>query len=177
MTKRMIIGRDGETECIRQLEQRGWLVEVLNTHRPNTPNADLISEKAGLRRTIQVKASRKPKGYVTGGGVNPKIVAGGPIFNRVATVRACEFVIFLATENGDWRHFVVPVAQAEEVFRRNIESYFKTPRLDGGLKKQFGQADIFVGSGAFPHGRIVPDQRAELLHYENQWDLLEHRNG
>jgi hypothetical protein len=45
--------------------------------------------------------------------------------------------------------------------------------LDGRPRKHSGQADIFVGGGDFPHSRIVPDQRSDLLPFEGRWDLLE----
>ena len=173
MGNRGITGEIGEEECARQLESRGWVVTHLTRIRTNYPNADLEIEKGSFRRLIQVKSSRKARGYVTGGGVSPSVVAGGKIFNRATNYRLCDFVIFLATEHTRWRYFVVPCECAEIIFRRNIDAYFKSPRLDGRPRKHSGQADIFVGGGDFPHSRIVPDQRSDLLPFEGRWDLLE----
>jgi hypothetical protein len=166
-------GTVGEQECAWQLERLGWNVQRANLIRANFPNIDLFAEKGHLRRAIQVKSSKKERGYITGGGVNLHVVRGGSILNRAQLKEKCQFVIFLATEGGLWRHFVVPVDIAEGIFRRNIDSYFGRPKLNGGARKPNGQADIFVGTGPFAHGRIVPDQRQEVIPYENRWDLLE----
>jgi hypothetical protein len=171
VARQISIGFEGEAECARQLTDRGWRVTMLNSVRANNPNADLLIQNEQLKHLVQVKASRKTKGYVTGGSVNPKVVAGGPIFNRVKA-EFCDFVIFLATEVDVWRYFVVPVGEAETIFRKNIDAYWGSPRLDGRAKKHAGQTDIFVGRGLFPHARIVPDQRADLALFENRWDLL-----
>ena len=109
-------------ECACQLQMRGWSVTHMNDSRANVPNTDLMIQKDGVRRAIQVKCSRKPKGYVTGGSVNPKVLAGSAIFNRVLSEAACDYVVFLATENEAWRYFVVPVHQAEALFRKNIDA-------------------------------------------------------
>jgi hypothetical protein len=167
------IGLDGELECARQLSARGWIVTDLNTTQKNIPNVDLLIEKPTRRHAIQVKTSVKPKGYITGGSVNHKVVQGAPVFNRVPNILSCSFVIFLARQKEAWRFFVVPTADAEYLFRKNIDTYFGRPRLDGLAKKPTGQADIFIGEGIFPHSRIVPDQRAEILPYEARWELLE----
>ena len=165
------IGLEGELECARQLKARGWDVTLLNDLRVNNPNSDFLIRKDHVLHSVQVKTSRKPKGYITGGSVNPQITAGAPILNRVSAP-VCDFVIFLATENQCWRFFIVPISDAERIFRRNIEAYWGSSRLDGQPKKQSGQTDIFVGRTAFPHSRIVPDQRDEVLPYEDRWELL-----
>jgi Holliday junction resolvase len=167
------IGLDGELECARQLSARGWTVTDLNASQKNIPNVDLLIEKPARRHAIQVKTSIKPRGYITGGSVNHKVVHGAPIFNRVPEILSSSFVIFLARKNEIWRFFVVPIELAENLFRRNIDAYFGRPRLDGLAKQPTGQADIFIGEGVFPHSRIVPDQRAEILPYETRWELLE----
>ena len=166
------IGLEGELECARQLRARGWDVTLLNDLRVNNPNADLLIRKSHHLHSIQVKTSQKTKGYITGGSINHKVIAGEPVFNRVSAPK-CDFVIFLATEDQRWRYFITPISAAEKLFRRNIEAYWGTPRLDGQPKKQSGQADIFVGRTAFPHARIVPDQRDEILPFEDRWELLE----
>lgn len=173
MTKRNEIGLEGERECARQLELRGWDVVQLNNVHTNIPNVDLLISKQGRQCGIQVKSSRRPKGYITGGSVNPKVVSGAPIFNRVVGAPLCGYVILLASRDAAWRYFIMPAQSAEELFRKNINAYFGSPRLDGGVKSQSGQADIFVGDGTFPHARIVPDQRQEVLQFEDRWDLLE----
>ncbi|MEQ1801796.1 MAG: hypothetical protein ABL989_07740 [Gammaproteobacteria bacterium] len=155
------------------MEKRGWTVTQANDLRANYPNADLFVEKDGRRLALQVKTSRKERGYITGGGVSPRVVEGSPIFNRVSGAAHCDVVLFLARGPAGWRFFVAPVDVAEGIFRRNIEAYFKSPKLDGGVKKPNGQADIYVGPGPFPHGRTVPDQRSEVLPFENRWELLD----
>ena len=172
MGRQYAIGLEGELECGRQLELRGWSVTYLNELRVNHPNTDLLIQKGPLKHWIQVKASRKPKGYITGGSVNPKITAGSAIFNR-AQADPADFIIFLATEDRQWRHFIIPVSVAETIFRRNVDAYWGSPRLDGSPKRQSGQTDIFVGGGKFGHANIVPDQRSEIAPYESLWDLLE----
>jgi hypothetical protein len=170
---RTAIGLEGEEECTRQLAQQGWSVTQANSFRANFPNVDLFVVKDGRRLGLQVKTSRKPRGYITGGGVSPKVVEGGPIFNRKSGAERCDFVLFLARGPEGWRFFVVPTDVAEGIFRRNIDAYFKSPRLDGGVKKPTGQSDVYVGPDPFPHSRIVPDQRAEVFPFENRWDLLD----
>jgi hypothetical protein len=171
--RRSEIGLAGEHDCARQLELRGWTVNHFNAIRANYPNVDLLIEKDRRRLCVQVKTSKRVKGYITGGSVNPKVVNDGPIFNRVPGEHICDHVVFLASNENGWRYFVLPVRSAENLFRKNIDTYFKSPRLDGKPKSQSGQADIFVGGGHFPHARIVPDQRDEILPFENRWDILE----
>lgn len=145
----------------------------LNIAYKNIPNVDLRIEKSFQQHAIQVKTSAKPKGYITGGSVNQKVVSGAPIFNRVPRLLLCDFIIFLAQKSEAWRFFIVPTTKAEELFRKNIDAYFGRPRLDGLAKSPTGQADIFVGEGHFPHSRIVPDQRPEILPFEDRWEILD----
>jgi len=174
MMRRSQIGCAGEAECRKKLSELGWNVIDLNLlHGRQVSNADLQIEKGEIRHLIQVKTSFKRRGYITGGGVNAKIVDGSSIFNRDTGAENCDFVIFLSDGLVSWRYFIVPVTDAEAAFRRNISAYFLNPRLDGGARSPSGQSDIFVGSGSFPHSRIVPDQREEILPFEDRWDLLE----
>lgn len=167
------IGADGEDLCAHRLAQRGWIVINSNIQRLNTPNFDLCIERMGKRRFLQVKSSARERGYVTGGSVNPKVVSGARIFNRVSHSQFADFAIFISNLYIDPVFYILPIMKAEEIFRRNVDSYFKSPRLDGGQKSQFGQTDIFVGVDPFPHSRIVPDQRTELDVFRDAWDLLD----
>ena len=75
---------------------------------------------------------------------------------------------------GSFRFFIAPVQEAERWFRKNVDAYWLTPKLNSTKpKKPKGQCDIFVADGHFPHARIVPDQRAEVLPFENRWELLD----
>lgn len=171
--KRAEIGRKGEELCAQELERQGWTVEDLNASFVNVPNSDLKIRKPGIEHYIQVKSSARERGYITGGSVNKTVVDGGPIFNRRTDYTHADFVIFIACLETTARFFVMPVHDAENIFRKNINAYFLTPKLDGGMKKPTGQSDIFVGQGHFPHARIVPDQRPDVVAYEGRWDILE----
>ena len=171
--RRAEIGRAGEQLCARELEKRGWTVEDLNEISTNMPNSDLRIHKAGQSFSVQVKSSARDRGYITGGSVNKTVVSGGPIFNRRKEYPDADFVVFIANLETSPRFFIVPVNAAEAIFRTNIDAYFLSPKLDGGPKRPSGQSDIFVGAGHFPHARIVPDQRTEILPYEGRWDILE----
>ncbi len=166
------IGREGEKLCSIELERRGWVVEDMNQEMVNMPNSDLRIRRADKLLLVQVKSSAKERGYITGGSVNKTVVSGGAIFNRKTGYAEADFVIFVACLNSVPRFFILPVSEAETIFRKNISAYFLSPKLDGGTKKPTGQSDIFVGEGYFPHARIVPDQREEVLPCENQWGIL-----
>ena len=172
--RRAEIGQKGEALCAQELQQRGWQVEDLNEAVFNMPNSDLKISRPGLQHYIQVKSSARHRGYISGGSVNRTVVSGGPIFNRKDGYHRANFIIFISCLETRPRFFVMPVQDAEEIFRKNVSAYFLTPKLDGGVKKPTGQCDIFVGEGDFPHARIVPDQRPEVLPYEDRWDILEH---
>lgn len=163
------IGRDGEDYCTMRLKQLGWQVENINDIRMNAPNIDLKMERESVSLLVQVKASARERGYITGGSVNPKVVAGGPIFNRVSGSSKANFIIFVSALYSFPSCFIVPVCTAEEIFRKNIDAYFKSPKLNGGEKRHYGQADIYVGGDPFPHTRIVPDQRHEIAPYKEAW--------
>ena len=136
------------------------------------PNSDLRIEREGLSYFVQVKSSARERGYITGGSVNKTVVSGGPIFNRKIGYPIADFVLFIACLENTPRYFVIPTPAAEKIFRKNISAYFLSPKLDGGVKKPTGQCDIFVGIGQFPHSRIVPDQRDEVLRFESRWEPL-----
>ncbi len=170
---RSLTGKDGEERCAEQLEGLGWRVENLNFVKSNAPNVDLKISRGGTSRLVQVKASARERGYITGGAVNPKVVMGGEIFNRVRHEQKAEFVIFISKLYVDPTYFILPVAVAEVIFRRNIDAYFRSPKLDGGEKRPYGQTDIYVGEDPFPHYRIVPDQRSDVLPYKAAWNILE----
>jgi len=172
------VGVLGEALCASELKRRGWEVEDLNLTSANHPNSDVQITKGNVSHYLQIKTSAKVAsmnrgGYVTGGSVNPSLFSGSSIFNRSIRGPKCEFVIFISEVVTNPRYFVVPVEIAERMFRRNIDAYFLSPKLNGGMKSLRGQADIFVGSGDFPHARIVPDQRSEIIEYENRWAILE----
>lgn len=171
------VGSIGERLCISKLIKFGWTVEDLNFAKANHPNSDLKIAKGNISLYVQVKASAKMAsrgrgGDVTAGSVSPALFNGASIFNRSTKGPPCEFVVFLSEILAKPRYFVLPVDNAEKLFRRNIDFYFLSPKLNGGVKSLKGQADIFVGNGAFPHARIVPDQRAEILVFEEGWDHL-----
>ncbi len=170
---RSVIGRDGEAYCASRLEELGWRVENSNHLRANAPNVDLVITKGSKIKRVQVKSSKRERGYITGGSVNPKVVNGSPIFNRVEDEVFADFVIFISKLYTSPNCFVVPVSAAEAIFRKNIDAYFKSPKLNGGEKSLYGQCDIFMGIDPFPHARIVPDQRQELEPFKDAWGVLE----
>ena len=172
------VGVIGEALCSSELKRRGWEVVDLNLKSANHPNSDVQITKGNVSHYLQIKTSAKLAsmnrgGYVTGGSVNPSLFSGCSIFNRSTRGPECQFVIFISEVVTKPRYFVVPVEIAERMFRRNIDAYFLSPKLNGGVKSLRGQADIFVGGGECPHARIVPDQRSEIIEYENLWTILE----
>lgn len=121
----------------------------------NYPNADLRISKDGRTlgidgRTlgIQVKATGD-FGWIGGGGVNETVCAGGPIFNRVPSADgAADAVVFLSIDTPHrYRAFVVPVEDAERVFRRNVNAYFNTPKRNGEPKSKRAAAPCSSGMG------------------------------
>jgi hypothetical protein len=165
-------GRDGENYCAARLRDLGWCVSNINDDRVNVPNVDLKIERGSISLLLQIKASAKERGYITGGSVNPKVVSGGAIFNRVAGGLSADFIVFISSLYSNPSCFIVPVIEAEKILRKNIDAYFKSPKLNGGEKRHYGQADIYVGEDPFPHARIVPDQRADVSVYREAWDIL-----
>jgi hypothetical protein len=162
----------GKAACAEKLTGLGWAVKALP---PRDGNSDFLIEKGSRCWRIKVRTSLKQKGYITGGGVNSRVVEGGPIFNRSEKFEAADFIIFLSYRaGGGFRFFIAPADEAERWFRKNVNAYWLTPKLNSTEpKKPNGQCDIFVADGDFPHARIVPDQRDEVRPFEERWDLFD----
>lgn len=176
---RMRIGQLGEDAVADELRQRGWRVEDLNERKRNFPNSDLRIQKGRVERYLQVKVCRE-FAWISAGGVNPDVCAGGLIFNRVEGAPEAEFVVCVTpTERvdrgctpGSWRFFVLPVAAAEEAFRINIDAYFNGTKKDGTPRSKKGACQDFVGPGPFT-STSVPDHHEDFAPYEGRFDLLE----
>jgi hypothetical protein len=176
---RMSLGAIGEAAATQELQARGWLVNNLNSKKQNFPNCDLEIHKVGLVLRLQVKAC-SVYSWISAGGVNPVICDGGPIFNRVASYPASEFIIFLTPSSpiqkgaspSNWRYFVMPAAVAEAAFRVNINAYFNGVKLDGTPRSKRGACQDYVGPGRFNSG-TVPNHYEDYAPYEGRFDLLE----
>ena len=175
-TWRQILGDAGEEAALRALTAHHWDVENLNRPK-NFPNADLAATKHGLTLYTQVKTYNDYR-WVSGGGVNEDICDGAPLFNRVARVRPCEFVILLSPASpgdkklirDDWRFFVMPVADA--AFRVNINHYFNQPKKDGSPRRRTGAVQDFVGPGTINLFN-VPDHKEDYLRFQGAFHLLD----
>ena len=127
------LGAAGEAAVISQLSKLGWDVEDLNAVG-NAPNADLLACRRNKSVFIQVKTYNDYR-WISGGGVNPAICGGAPLFNKVEGTHKADFVICLTpAEPGDkkvitsnWRYFVMPIDIAERNFRINIDKRLITP--------------------------------------------------
>ncbi len=180
MSWRKQLGAAGEAAVRKELEERGWKVQDLDSLRRNFPNADLVAEKRSKKIHLQVK-THNSYGWIIGGSVNPDVCAGAPIFNRVqhAPVK-CDFVVFLSPASraekkevpSEFRHFVVPVGHAERSIRKNIDGYFNQPKKDGTSRKKQGTCGAFVGPGPLTV-KTIPEQREDFLPYEDRYDLLD----
>lgn len=176
---RMKLGDIAEGAAAEELRQRGWAVSDLNQGRRNFPNSDLEVGKDDLLKRIQVKACTV-FGWISAGGVNPNVCAGGPIFNRVSGYPPADFVLCLTpTERVSkgtiptaWRYFVLPVSVAEEAFRININAYFNGLKHDGTARSKKGACQDFVGPSQFKSAS-VPDHHDDYASYEGRFDLLE----
>lgn len=179
------LGRAGEEATAKVLERRGWKVRNLNSTRYNTPNADLLVEKNDGKLLVQVKAYKVSWGWISGGNASKAVVDGAPLFNKSAAHPKADFVIFLSPRvNADldtndaahtnmWRFFVVPVSEAERLFRSHMDAVFRTPKLKGGLR-QPGPVQEWVGPGKKPVHKVQwgSDLSHEWLRYEDNFDLL-----
>ncbi|MFH1559978.1 MAG: hypothetical protein ABID84_00995 [Chloroflexota bacterium] len=173
------MGIEGEAAIKMELEKLGWIVTSLNTSG-NEPNVDLIAQKYDHTIYLQVK-TYNDYGWISGGGVNPEICAGGSLFNKANNARyKCDFVICLTPASpgdkrvirDDWRYFVMPVNTADQLFHININAYFNSPKRDGSPKVKRGACQDWVGPGPIPTS-IVPDHKQDYLPFENNFELLE----
>jgi len=175
---RQRIGKIGERVVADELLSRCWLVKNLNQEQTNFPNCDLEIQKSGIKKLVQVKVCRE-FGWISAGGVNPKVCAGGPIFNRIEGAPKADFILCLTPVRKimsgsipeKWRFFVLPVSVAENAFRININAYFNGTKKDGSHRSKRGACQDFVGPGPFTH-RTVPDHHEDFVPYENRFDLL-----
>lgn len=176
---RIELGEAGERAVADQLVSRGWSVTDLNAGTIE-PNVDLIGERSGRTIKLQVKTYNDYR-WISGGGVNPGVCAGTvPLFNRVedATHR-CTHVVCVTPASpgdrkvirGDWRHFVMPVGEAERLFRINVESYFNQLKSDGTPRAKSGAVQDFVGPGTL-NSKVVLDHHQDYAPYEDAWDRL-----
>jgi hypothetical protein len=149
MSWRKELGDAGERAVIHELGARGWTVTDLNTGRAE-PNVDLIAAKAERTVYIQVKTYNDYR-WISGGSVNSEVCAGGPIFNRSKSARYhCTHLVCVTPATpgdkkkirNDWRFFVMPLEDAERLFRVNADGYYNTPKLNGKPKVKKGACRI-----------------------------------
>lgn len=172
-------GDMGENAVIAELKNQGWSVEDLNTRKANYPNSDLCISKNSRSLYVQVKACSR-LGWISAGGVNPGISEGEPIFNRADGFEPASFVICVTPKReiidfalpSAWRCFVLPVLDAERLFRVNIDAYFNGRKKDGNPRKKSGACQDFVGPGKI-NSTVVPDHQEDYAPYENRFNLLD----
>lgn len=180
MSWRKELGEGGERAVTLELERRKWAVTDLNATREE-PNVDLVAKKDGRTVKLQVK-TYNDYGWIFGGGVNPAVCRGElPLFNRASGAEhQCTHVVCLTPAapgdkkviRDDWRYFIMPVAEAERIFRINVDAYYNTPKVDGTFKKQQGTFGDFVGPPPI-NSNVVPDHHKDYAPYENAWEVLE----
>jgi hypothetical protein len=173
------MGATGEAAVKRELEARGWTVTDLNLIRRNEPNVDLIARKGDRIAYIQVK-TYNDYGWISGGGVNATVCAGGSLFNKKKNSQHCNFVICPTPASpgdkrsvrDDWRFFVMQVDTADRLFRININAYFNSAKRDGSPRAKTGACQDWVGPGPIRSG-TVPDHQEDYRQFENNFQMLE----
>ena len=176
---RTMIGEIGENAVTDELLRRGWQVENLNRKQTNYPNIDLEIQKGDIKLLVQVKTCTM-FAWILAGSVNPKVCAGGPIFNRIEGSPIADFIICITPERQvekgiipeTWRYFVLPVAVAEVAFRINIDAYYNGVNKAGASRRKSGTCQDFVGPEPFRYN-CVPDHHQDFEPYEGRFDLLE----
>lgn len=173
------LGSVGELAVIRELETRGWTVTDLNASGVER-NVDLIANRDQRTVLLQVKTFNDYR-WISGGSVNPTVCAGGPIFNRATNARfQCTHVICVTPASpgdkrevrNDWRYFIMPVDEADRLFRLNVHGYFNTPKRNGEPKSKSGPVQDFVGPGSI-RTTTIPIHPEDYAPYENAWEILE----
>jgi hypothetical protein len=175
---RQVRGDAGEAAVALEFERRGWTVQNLNNVRRNMPNADLVVEKDGRRFLISVKAYGV-YGWISGGGLSKKVYEGTPLFNKSTSVEPADFVVFLSPEKPtpkdelptEWRFLIVPVAEAERLFRLHIQAVMNKPKRDGTQRKPAGAVQDWIGPGPKPND-WGPDFHAQWATYEGNFAVL-----
>jgi len=175
----MKLGDHAEEIAASKLRSLGWEVSNLNEIQTNFPNVDLKLTKDGKEVLVQIKACTQYR-FISAGGVNPKICAGAPIFNKVDGSPKADFILCLTPMApswpgefpDEWRFFVLPVEVAEKGFRINIDAYFNGFKKNGEPRSQKGSCQDFVGPGPL-NSSTIPDHREDFLPYEEAFHLLD----
>jgi hypothetical protein len=173
------VGTTGEAAVKKELEAQGWTVTDLNSTQRNTPNVDITAQKGNRIVNIQVK-TYNDYCWISGGGVNATICAGGSLFNKKKSTIYCDFVICVTPASPgdkrnareDWRFFVMPVTIADKLFQININAYFNFPKKNGSARVKTGAVQDFVGPGRI-NSNIVPDHQKDYHPFENNFQILE----
>ena len=173
MTEQGRSGNIGEEIAATELGERGWAVS-----RPmaNQPNYDLIAEKDGQRKLVQVKTSGEPKtlNWIAAGKCNEEVLhKSQPMLNTVPGHPHCEIVMcvtYLRNDPEQFRIWIFPIDQAEHYFSKHAKAYYGAPKRDGSPRKP-GPVFIQVG-GKRPYPGM-PDDREHLEKFKNAWHYLD----
>jgi len=176
---RQLRGEAGEAAAELVFERQGWTVQNLNDLRRNMPNSDLAVEKDGRRLLLSVKAF-SVYGWISGGGLSKKVHDGFPLFNKSISVEPADFVVFLSPAQptpkdelpNEWRYLIVPVDEAERLFRLHIEAVMNKPKRDGTKRKPAGAIQDWIGPGPKPND-WGPDLHQQWAKYEGNFAMLD----
>jgi len=124
VTQQSRSGDIGETIAAKELDAHGWAV---SWPPKNQPNYDLIVEKDGRQRRVQVKTSAEKKDldWISCGKCTVSVLYHGePMLNTVAGHDHCEIVMcvtYLKANHDQYRIWIFPVDQAEHYFCKHAK--------------------------------------------------------
>ncbi len=181
------VGRIAERIVANELESRGFRVSDLNSDGLSA-NADLLASGAvtdhAVTRQIQVKgATNSPnekRWWVQYGYCTDEIIrdSANPMFNRRNSFYRADFVVLVAVRSvKDYRCFVLPVTEAENAAKINVDREYRTLKK-GGEKKKPNKVWISLEPAPREDRRAeqakqqLSAERAILKDHENAWELL-----
>jgi hypothetical protein len=167
-----------EMAVTMRLEADDWKVTSYTGVADET-NADLKATRAGRSVFLQVHACNN-LGWISAGEVSPAICAGANLFNKAKIApHHCDFVVCVTPRAArekkelreDWRLFVMPVADAERLFRVSIDAVYNKQKSDGSPRHQSGPCMDWVGPGVITT-TSQPDHSADYIAFDGAFDLL-----
>lgn len=173
------VGRIAERIAMNELEARGFHIIDLAYMSKTSANVDFIASKGGKGFNVQVKGATNTPGsrwWVQYGYCDDDVVERRrPLFNGKSdfALKAHVIALIAVKSPSEYLSIVMPVKEAEEAAKMNMDGYYRQPKTGGGKRKP-GKiwTDLEPAANPRKQNPLKDKERAFLRHYEGAWETL-----
>jgi hypothetical protein len=161
-----MVGAFGERAVEAELLREGWIPANVNPTVKNAANYDIVAYKGRTQVYLRVKTCGPSQPGFQFGGFKGEVETKGILDNDFT------ILVRMGTERTRDQFYIVPTSIVRKQIRANREQYLRTPKRDGGSRKDLGHWTLHLAGLRSGEDRPSHGLEQRWARFRENWKML-----